>query len=702
MTAAFFLPSTHAIHSQAEYGADASAQQLPLAASQTEFPGFLGQGYIVAGEGEAQTFLILIDVPIATTYRLVLRYVSASIGFISFRFASVTSSFFDVQGVFSLSSLSAPTYTQALVMGSHTPLEVSLAEPGEYLLTASRSERLLVDLFVLVPALYYQPAILGDTAQDFTNNCDVTSNSYTSDFCRESAFSLSASLVGGALSCQCNASWSINNFCQAAGGQCSCDPGVTGRQCDRCIFGYYSNGEEGCTLCDCPGGDICDEVTGQCPCSLGVTGRQCDQCDVAFYRNSTAGAGSLSCSPCGCSSPGSVSMECNQLSGQCECGDGVGGRTCDQCLPDHWGLGASGCEPCGCDLSGREESQCNLTTGQCSCRLHTEGRTCSQCAAGSFLLSEDTPTGCTACYCSGLSSDCSALLGSYQDMSLPLSSNSWEVVSFTESGEIISENISVAGDAHMLSVSVSNSTVPLFLSFPLSELEMSLLLSYGGFIGFSLSVSLSHASPSLILYSSPERAFSLQLQSIQPNTLTRYAHELLEFLWTAPSGDIVSRGEFIDLLVSSPRLLILIGEGTSLLSDVFIQRAFLLSDADSPLPVERCQCPVQYSGHSCQRCSSGYFRDSNGSCVACQCNGHSADCDPETGTCISCQDNTEGDRCQVCVDTYFGDASQGSDQDCQACPCSLYTATTLSCSPNAQGQAVCSCKQGHVGRLCDR
>ena len=691
------------MHAQAEYGTDANSQQLPLAASHTEFPGFLGQGYIVAGIGSAQTFLIRISVPTATTYRLVIRYVSDSTGFISFRFESLHSDSPAVQGVFSLSSLSSATYTQAQVMGSHVPLEISVTDPGEYLLNATRSERVLVDLITLVPTLYYQPvSILGDSAQNFTDNCDVTSNSLASDLCREPAFSISASLVAGATSCQCNSSWSISNFCQTQGGQCSCDPGVTGRQCDRCVFGLYSNGEEGCALCNCPNGDICDVVTGQCPCSTGVTGRQCDKCDVTFYRNIT-GTGSLACTPCECSSPGSLLDACDELSGACDCREGVAGRTCDQCRAYYWGLDASGCEACGCDMAGSEGFQCNLTSGQCSCKMHTGGIACSECAPGSFLLSSSTPTGCTQCYCFGLSMDCSPMLGTYLDVSLPLASDSWEAVSLTGSGEVNSESANVTGDVQMVSVSVLNSTVPLFLSFPLSELEMSLLLSYGGSITLSLSVSATHTSPSLLLYHSPQRLASLQLPAIQANTLTHYSSLLLEFLWRDVSGSAISRGEFIDLLVSSPRLLISIGESsTALLTEASIQRASLLSDTDSALPVERCQCPVQYSGHSCQRCASGYSRESDGTCGACQCNGHSAECDPETGTCIDCQDNTEGDSCQICLDTYFGDATLGSDQDCQSCPCSMYTATNQSCSPDALGDPVCSCKQGHIGRLCDR
>ena len=33
--------------------------------------------------------------------------------------------------------------------------------------------------------------------------------------------------------------------------------------------------------------------------------------------------------------------------------------------------------------------------------------------------------------------------------------------------------------------------------------------------------------------------------------------------------------------------------------------------------------------------------DTAGTCTACECNGHSTGCDPDTGACISCLDNTE-------------------------------------------------------------
>ncbi|KAI6650586.1 Laminin alpha-like [Oopsacas minuta] len=703
VVSSFFLPSLHYVQSQAEDGVDADFKQLPRAASLTEFPGFLGQGYAVAGSGTAQTFLISINVTRATTYRLVLRYLSATIGFISFTFSSVILGNFDTQGVFSLSSLNSTTYIEAHIVGSNTPLEIFIPEPGEYRLNATRSEIVLVDLLTMIPAVFYDPgSVLGGNAQRFTDECNVTSNSLTTSFCIQAGFTL-ASFEQSAIPCECTSHLSISSVCQTLGGQCSCKPGVTGRECDRCILGYYFNGVDACIPCGCQGGAICDLNTGQCPCSTGMTGRQCDECDVMFYQNSTA-IGPFECLPCDCVSPGSVNGICNKTTGECECRDNVRGRTCDQCSPDHWGLGSTGCQICGCDMTGSEVTQCDLTSGQCSCKQLTEGMTCNQCTAGSFLLSSTTPTGCTQCYCSYLNTDCTALSGSYQDIPLPLSSINWDVVSISNAGDIISENVTTTRNTDSIFVSsVSSPPSPLFLAYPLSDLDVNLLLSYGGYIRLSLNSSIGDSTPGLFLYHNTQIIGLEYSDPLEANSLTSYFSPLLEFAWTTQSGSAVSRSDFIDILVSLPLLLIRIGEGTdytAVLSAVSLQRASLLTDIADPLPIERCQCPIEYSGLSCQKCATGYYRDITGLCVACECNGHSMACDPDNGTCINCQDNTDGNRCQNCIDTYFGDATQGSHQDCNPCPCSPYTATNLSCYPDTQGDAMCSCLEGHTGRLC--
>lgn len=53
--------------------------------------------------------------------------------------------------------------------------------------------------------------------------------------------------------------------------------------------------------------------------------------------------------------------------------------------------------------------------------------------------------------------------------------------------------------------------------------------------------------------------------------------------------------------------------------------------------VEMCDCPREYRGLSCEDCNIGYTRSLSGvhlgTCLPCDCNGHSEECDPDTGYC---------------------------------------------------------------------
>lgn len=144
--------------------------------------------------------------------------------------------------------------------------------------------------------------------------------------------------------------------------------------------------------------------------------------------------------------------------------------------------------------------------------------------------------------------------------------------------------------------------------------------------------------------------------------------------------------------------------------------------------VESCSCPVGYEGQFCERCTSGYRRESPGlgpysPCVPCACNGHSETCDPETGkskqgaargwfffsgldseaklTSLSiagmcnCRDNTAGTHCEKCSDGYYGDATAGTASDCQPCPCP----GTSSCAivPRTKEVVCTSCQAGTTG-----
>ena len=57
------------------------------------------------------------------------------------------------------------------------------------------------------------------------------------------------------------------------------------------------------------------------------------------FGNLTAG-----CVACSCDPIGSLSEECDPISGNCKCRSGIGGVRCDICEELHFGLSPSGCQ----------------------------------------------------------------------------------------------------------------------------------------------------------------------------------------------------------------------------------------------------------------------------------------------------------------------------------------------------------------------
>ncbi|CAG2056368.1 unnamed protein product, partial [Timema podura] len=117
------------------------------------------------------------------------------------------------------------------------------------------------------------------------------------------------------------------------------------------------------------------------------------------------------------------------------------------------------------------------------------------------------------------------------------------------------------------------------------------------------------------------------------------------------------------------------------------------------LAVEQCVCPRGYRGLSCEDCDVGYTRALEGIylglCEPCNCNGHSSECNPDTGIC----------QCDTCEEGYEGDATRGSPTDCQpggrptpGCSCDPRGSARSDCPDGEQ----CVCKTNVEGRSCDR
>ncbi|KAF4018642.1 hypothetical protein G4228_010088 [Cervus hanglu yarkandensis] len=108
------------------------------------------------------------------------------------------------------------------------------------------------------------------------------------------------------LPCNCNSRGSLSPRCDNAG-RCSCKPGVTGDRCDRCLPGFHTLTDAGCTQdrklqdskCDCDPAGIsgpCD--SGRCVCKPAVTGERCDRCRPGYYH--LDGRNPEGCTQCFC------------------------------------------------------------------------------------------------------------------------------------------------------------------------------------------------------------------------------------------------------------------------------------------------------------------------------------------------------------------------------------------------------------------
>ncbi len=173
------------------------------------------------------------------------------------------------------------------------------------------------------------------------------------------------------------------------------------------------------------------------------------------------------------------------------------------------------------------------------------------------------------------------------------------------------------------------------------------------------------------------------------------------------TGTAISKSRFKSVLSGLTRLSVSVSfDSDVLLSSVEMGTAMSLSQINSSASdltevrhVEECACPSNYTGLSCELCSSGYTRTASGRCELCGCSGLSDDCDPETGACFNCSGSATGPSCEVCVGGTYGDPALGVP--CMPCPCPLTTPLgqfTDECVLTSSGDPQCiNCPPGHTG-----
>ncbi|XP_061163155.1 basement membrane-specific heparan sulfate proteoglycan core protein-like [Saccostrea echinata] len=523
---------------------------------------------------------------------------------------------------------------------------------------------------------------------------------------------------------------------------CECPPGYSGLSCQDCAPGY-TRVQQGpylgiCTRCNCYGHSAdCDPITGACRfCNHNTEGAQCERCAVGYYGDATLGT-SDACKPCPCP----LTTPTNQFSETCvlssdgrptctACKPGYTGRNCERCAEGYIGqpsIIGNYCRkvnlPDICDSRGSYSRQPDPVTGVCRCKSNVVGKNCDQCRENTFHLDAANPFGCLRCFCMGVTTQCTstswnkAQIGS----SFTRNSNGFVLTDLLQR-ETISDGFTVNSNVRELvyrGFSNQRDTV-YYWSLPKRFLGDK-VVSYGGYLRFVLVYRPGQdASPSQLdgplveIIGNGVTLIHRSTQEHRPNTPSSYRVPFTENAWTGLDGSSTSR-EFL-LMALADLDAILIRATFTRETDQASIRDVVMDIAEDRVTgqgrastVEQCQCPRGYKGLSCEDCDVGYTRRGDGiylgTCEPCQCNGHSSECDPDTGRCRNCQHNTDGEQCGRCATGFYGDATRGTPSDCQPCPCPL-TQPPNQFSPTCElarnGQVRCTaCPAGHRGLRCE-
>ncbi|KAK2193775.1 hypothetical protein NP493_5g02050 [Ridgeia piscesae] len=446
-------------------------------------------------------------------------------------------------------------------------------------------------------------------------------------------------------------------------------------------------------------------------CLHNTEGDRCDRCQRGYYGNARQGTSS-DCQPCPCP----LTVSSNQFAPECYlesdnkvtcrgCLPGYQGRRCEICAPGFEGnpnIPGRSCTPVyqSCDTRGSLSATPD-GTGSCQCKEYTKGENCDTCRQNTFYLSESNNNGCITCFCMGITQACTSTTWNRATVSstFTYNANGFEL---TDRRQTVrhTEGLSVSSINRALEVKNMNQLASgvYYWKLPVKYLGNK-VTSYGGNLRYTVQYSAGfHESatqdqPDVILGANEyvlQYTHDKYIAADQPVTLQV---PMLENHWTRADGTQVTREHILMALADIDYILIKasysVGTTESRIQDVSLDIAENRDTGkERAFAVEQCNCPRGYRGLSCEECDVGYRRTGGGLylglCEPCECNGHSSECDTQTGKCKNCQHNTEGDRCERCAPGYYGDTSRGLPSDCQLCPCPLTRA------PN-------HCLPGYVG-----
>ncbi|XP_023215489.1 laminin subunit alpha-1-like [Centruroides sculpturatus] len=539
--------------------------------------------------------------------------------------------------------------------------------------------------------------------------------------------------------------------------QCQCEHNTCGENCEMCCpldnqqpwkEGTKKNGAE-CESCQCFGhAERCyyDPIVARKKLSLNSFGKyegggvcikcqhhtigiNCEKCEDGYFRPlGIAHNSSFPCHECFCTGPG-VTGVCvkddsyimNGLKpGDCLCKKGYAGNKCDHCDVGYTNFPE--CKPCPCHTAGTIDG--NTCEGKCICKKNVEGERCDSCKPGFYNLDVNNPDGCSKCFCSGVTHICES-----NDWGIEIvrQMEDWIITDLLQ--KIIYPAIPENGVLKIQTLHLPEN-IELFWQAPIYYLGKK-LYSYGGELRIALKYHIPKnkiygsfiEGPGVILESRRQRiAYSLKPQP-EGETFTLII-PLTDKGWryfkkSGKLGRKVGRKVFLMILNDLTRLLIRMRFHTDqtegILVSVEMEVATEYSSNFKKLKsVEKCQCPPNFAGLSCEYCDPGFRRVNNtifmGKCQQCNCNNHAETCDYFTGKCKNCLHNTTGPICNICEVGFYGNPLFGTPEDCQKCKCPLenrennFSPTCLTITKlYGKVDYICTaCPMGYEGDKCER
>uniref|UniRef100_A0A672T8X9 Laminin subunit beta-1-like n=1 Tax=Sinocyclocheilus grahami TaxID=75366 RepID=A0A672T8X9_SINGR len=496
--------------------------------------------------------------------------------------------------------------------------------------------------------------------------------------------------------CDCDPRGSLNGgLCDSAtdvlrnmiAGQCHCKANVEGQRCDHCKKGHYGLSDDplGCRSCSCnslgtlPAGSPCDIQTGSCYCKRLVTGRNCDQCLPQHWGLNNDMDG---CRPCDCDVGGALNNNCSRETGQCACKKHMFGRRCDQvhsgyyfAALDHYiyeaedaSFGAvsvtfafihviqrpRGTYPAApCTSTYNDEQTVSLHPGSRYAVL--PGPVCLE-KGQNYTAKISFPQYSSYSYHSSPHTlvDSIVLLPEVQDLDLfsggPQQREDWDMF---QKYRCMERSQSV-------------------IKIPLMDICRDYI--------FSVSALLHNGA--LECKCDPQGSLSTVCDNIggqcqcRPNVLGRNCDTCTPATYLfGPSG---CRPCDCNPLGS--------------------QNLFCHPTTG------QCLCVSGAYGQQCGNCKPNHWGFPQ--CQPCFCNGNSEQCHPVTGECLNCRGHTTGHNCERCESGYHRNTLLGSSEPCRPCMCpdgpgsGMQFAESCYQNPNSL-QMVCVCSSGYKGPKCE-